>query len=292
MFETDRLTPTHVARCNAMNEVWVPTAFHVGTFAKAGVDPAKLRAVPEPVDVDFFDPEKYEPLDLPWLLGADSGRAAKRVFRSPRAAGRKGCALVSIFKWEERKGWDFLLKAFLSEFSGDDDVALVMLTNPYHGTSNFVEQMKTWARENMGPPPEGGWPEVLVIDKHLPTAVLPRLYKAARAFVLPSRGEGWGRPNVEAMSMGVPVIATNWSGPTAYLTEENGYPLRVEGLDTIQEGFMEGHQWARPSAAHLRELMRLAFSDPAGAAARGKLARRDMVAKYSPDAVGRVVVRE
>lgn len=46
--------------------------------------------------------------------------------------------------------------------------------------------------------------------------------------VIPSRGEGWGRPHVEAMSCGVPVIATNWSGPTAYLTEENGFPLRYE----------------------------------------------------------------
>ena len=28
MFETDRLTAEHTARCNAMDEVWVPTAFH------------------------------------------------------------------------------------------------------------------------------------------------------------------------------------------------------------------------------------------------------------------------
>lgn len=35
---------------------------------------------------------------------------------------------------------------------------------------------------------------------------MPRLYKAADAFVLPSRGEGWGRPHVEAMSMALPVI--------------------------------------------------------------------------------------
>ena len=26
------------------------------------------------------------------------------------------------------------------------------------------------------------------------------------------------------------VIATYWSGPTAYLTQENGYPLKIEGL--------------------------------------------------------------
>jgi glycosyltransferase involved in cell wall biosynthesis len=42
------------------------------------------------------------------------------------------------------------------------------------------------------------------------------MYKAADAFVLPSHGEGWGRPIMEAMSMGLPVIATNWSGQTAY----------------------------------------------------------------------------
>jgi glycosyltransferase involved in cell wall biosynthesis len=32
------------------------------------------------------------------------------------------------------------------------------------------------------------------------------------------------------MACGVPVIATNWSGVTAYLSEENGYPLAVEAL--------------------------------------------------------------
>ena len=46
--------------------------------------------------------------------------------------------------------------------------------------------------------------------------------------VIPSHGEGWGRPHVESMSCGVPVIATNWSGPTEYLNEENGYPLGIE----------------------------------------------------------------
>ena len=45
--------------------------------------------------------------------------------------------------------------------------------------------------------------------------------------MLPSRGEGWGRPHVEAMAMGLPVIATNWSGTTAYLDVEVGYPIQA-----------------------------------------------------------------
>jgi glycosyltransferase involved in cell wall biosynthesis len=37
---------------------------------------------------------------------------------------------------------------------------------------------------------------------------MPALYKAADALVIPSRGEGWGRPHCEAMAMRLPVIAT------------------------------------------------------------------------------------
>jgi hypothetical protein len=41
---------------------------------------------------------------------------------------------------------------------------------------------------------------------------------------------------VEAMAMALPVIATNWSGPTEYMTETNSYPLRMDGLVEIDEG--------------------------------------------------------
>ena len=46
---------------------------------------------------------------------------------------------------------------------------------------------------------------------------------------------------VEAMAMALPVIVTNWSGPTAYLDESVGYPLRVQELvDIKQEGAFQG----------------------------------------------------
>ncbi len=35
---------------------------------------------------------------------------------------------------------------------------------------------------------------------------LPSVYRTMDCFVLPTRGEGWGRPIVEAMAMGLPVI--------------------------------------------------------------------------------------
>ena len=39
----------------------------------------------------------------------------------------------------------------------------------------------------------------------------------ADVFVLATHGEGWGRPLMEAMAMGLPVIAANWSGPTQFI---------------------------------------------------------------------------
>jgi hypothetical protein len=40
---------------------------------------------------------------------------------------------LSIFKWEHRKGWDVLLRAFLTEFNAREPVDLVILTHPYDG---------------------------------------------------------------------------------------------------------------------------------------------------------------
>lgn len=65
----------------------------------------------------------------------------------------------------------------------------------------------------------------------------PGLYKAVDALVVPTHGEGWGRPQFEAMAMGLPVISTNWSGLTAFMNESVAFPIRVEGIvDVVDDG--------------------------------------------------------
>jgi hypothetical protein len=48
---------------------------------------------------------------------------------------------------------------------------------------------------------------------------------------------------------------------------------------------LAGHQWAEPSVAHLRQLMRRVFERPDEAAERGQAARERMVREYSPEAL-------
>mmetsp|Transcript_8190 Transcript_8190/g.18679 ORF Transcript_8190/g.18679 Transcript_8190/m.18679 type:complete len:331 (+) Transcript_8190:38-1030(+) len=119
MFETDRLPDGWPERLNGMDQIWVPTEFSRGIFEASGVPASRLRVIGEPVDVDFFDPSK--------------------VAGTLEIEGVKGSTVVflSVFKWEARKGYDVLLNAFYSEFNAKDDVALVILTNAYHDTSDF-----------------------------------------------------------------------------------------------------------------------------------------------------------
>ncbi|XP_072981764.1 uncharacterized protein [Typha angustifolia] len=285
MFETDRLTPEHVKRCNKMDAIWVPTEFHVSTFVQSGVDPSKVVKVVQPIDVDFFDPAKHEALVLP--VG-DPVLVSKRSNYSSSST-RKEIVFLSIFKWEQRKGWDVLLRAFLEEFSNSDGVALHLLISAYHSDKDFSSKIHNFVDESGMKEPISGWAPIHVIDSHIPQSDLPRLYKAADAFVLPSRGEGWGRPIVEAMAMALPVIATNWSGPTEYLTEENGYPLGVDQMSQVMEGPFKGHLWAEPSSDRLRILMRHVVSNREEASRRGRRAREDMITRFSPKVVARLV---
>merc|ERR1719210_2745325 len=87
--------------------------------------------------------------------------------------------------------------------------------------------------------------------------------------------------------MGLPIIATNWSGPTEYLTEENGYPVEVEGFDEIESGAFRGHRWARPKLSSLRAHMRSVVDDPDEAKRRGARARKTMVDRFCLECVGR-----
>ncbi|XP_043690621.1 uncharacterized protein LOC122641450 [Telopea speciosissima] len=286
MFETDRINPNHVKRCNRMDAVWVPTDFHVSTFVQSGIDSSKVLKIVQPVDVKFFDPSKYKPLSLAsiekLILGSFSG--------IPNSHQNRKFVFLSIFKWEYRKGWDLLLRSYLKEFSGRDNVALYLLTNAYHSDRDFGNKIVDFVEHSEMKTPINGWPLVYLIDNHIAQMDLPRIYRAADVFVLPSRGEGWGRPIVEAMAMSLPVIATNWSGPTEYLTEENSYPLPVDEMSKVMEGPFKGHLWAEPSVDKLRILMRHVMSNPEEGREKGEKAREDMMRRFSPEVVAGIVV--
>lgn len=298
MFETDRLDPEHVKRLNAMREVWVPTQWGLDTFARAGVRPEKLRVVPEAVDIERFDADAVAASPE-----FDLEARARRVLGPPlRGGGVRSTKFLSVFKWEARKAPEVLLSAYLDAFTAEDDVALFLRCDLYHetaaetatGTDLVAARIEAFAearRRDTGATTKTT-PRVYALPR-VPETELPSAYAAADAFVLPSRGEGWGRPHVEAMSLGLPVIATNWSGPTAFMTRQNAYPLAVENelVALPEDSHFKTHRWAQPSEDHLRSLLKHVHAFPEEARRKGKQAAADVRRRFAPETVARDVLR-
>lgn len=121
-------------------------------------------------------------------------------------------AFLSIFKWEARKGWDELLEAYLSAFKYNDPVELYLVTKSYNQSVDLAPIVHDWVRLTTGVDKDhvSVLPRVYLITQPLSDTTLLRLYRSVDAVVLPTHGEGWGRPQMEAMAMGLPVITTNW----------------------------------------------------------------------------------
>ena len=268
------------------DEVWVPTAWHLERFASAGVPRHTLRVIPEPVDTIFFSP--FSSYSGKTSTGKSySGRLKKltRTFDGNAAP----FVFVSVFKWEWRKGWDLLLDAYWSEFggSGGNDEKVLLKLKTYlpswePGPRDLNEHIERHAQRKFRKS-RTKLPTIELLLADITREGMRDLYAHSDAFVLPTRGEGWGLPIAEAMSMGLPAIATNSSGPTAFLTRENSHPLPVHAR--LREGFAE------PSVAELRKAMRKAYEERGEKAReRGAKARADMHGKFSREAVGRLVV--
>jgi glycosyltransferase involved in cell wall biosynthesis len=276
MFETDRLPDGWAAACNRMDAIWVPSEFNRESFARAGVCAQKLRVVPGTIDFAAYDPG-CEPLQID---------------------GARGFNFLSVFDWTLRKGWDVLIRAFVEEFGPDDDAALIFKVHSSLGYSaqQILESVSAFISNTLGRDPDSVG-DIVFLDANLSDSQMPALYRAADCFVLPSRGEGWGRPYMEAMTMCLPVIGTAWSGNTAFMTRHNSLLLDCDVVDVPEAGWMEtptyrGHRWAEPCVCHLRKLMRVAFEDRSAGRETGERARADLERRFSYCAVGELIAQE
>lgn len=106
-------------------------------------------------------------------------------------------------------------------------------------------------------------------------------YATLHCLVAPSRGEGKNLPALEAMTTGIPVIATAWGGHAVWLSEQWAYPLdyTIEKRGDVTS--------ATADEEHLAELMWRAYSDRGEAKRKGDLAARTIPAMCDWTAVTR-----
>ena len=153
----------------------------------------------------------------------------------------------------ERKNPVGAIRAYKKAFCGNENgVGLVVKVN--NPTDEDMARIKSEC---------DGCENVCFISDTLDRPDVNALISCCDVFVSLHRAEGFGLVIAEAMALGTPVIATNWSANVDFMNGENSCPVGYT-LVTIEKSchsYKAGQRWAEPDEDEATEYMKRLFSD-------------------------------
>ena len=215
--------------------------------------------VPSQFNKELFSSfSKREPIYLPHCLDMNVFKPSVKPL-----VALQGFSFLFIGTWRRRKGYDVLVDAFLEEFAGENQVSLHLRTRS-KDVHNFISDRQIPQRDADNSLRSAGKSQeishIFINEDEIPASDLPSYIKSFDCLVLPTRGEGFGLPPLEAMAVGVPVIVTNYSGCKDYANEKTAWLLEPKGFEMVEQidGIPQFHQkkWAKILVSDLRALMR------------------------------------
>lgn len=248
---------------NNIDEIWAPNDFVADAFRKIFLRPIVI--IPPCVEV-----QPATPLDRT-ALGLEEG-----LFYF--------LFTFDYFSYPARKNPLGVLRAFQTAFPrGDERVGLVIKSTGSHSQFPDVHAViESAARRDR---------RIVVIDLSLRQSDMMSLIAGCGCYVSLHRSEGFGLGMVEAMLHGRPVIGTDYSGSTDFLSPERGYPVDFR-LRPVKRGeylYSEGQSWAEPELSSAVAAMRAVLAEPEVAAAKAVAAQAFVKERYSRNNVGGLV---
>jgi len=159
-------------------------------------------------------------------------------------------AILNCGKWEVRKGHDVLFRAFKMAFPDDvRDVKLFMMCdNPFPQAKQQSEQFQNMYASDI---------RVKLIPRVNTSEEVAQIMGQVDCGVFPARGEGWNLELLEMMSMGKPVIATNYAGHTQFCDALNCALVDIEKTEPAFDGvWFDGKvgEWASIGQNQVKQL--------------------------------------
>lgn len=205
---------------------------------KVGLDPFY---VPHMIETDVF-----KPMDRAQARQACGFREG--AFVAVSVAANKG--------FPARKSLDRLMKAWAHFVERHPGSVLYLHTNPYPTASGLplYEVAKFYGLRAAGMSASGGAPDadVLFPDMYMwlrgeyGATALNALYNAADVFVLPSRGEGFGIPVIEAQAAGCPVVVSDFTAQAELGAV--GHRIPIDAFDDL-DYTLQGSEQCVPKAS-------------------------------------------
>ena len=219
--------PTQQRRIlQCMDEIWAGSQYVADMVAENFNGPVRVSHFRHSLAPEWFAPRQ---------------RTENETFR-----------FLAVSAYIPRKGFDLLFSAFVRAFEPQDDVELFIKVNPGEGC-----RVERYLDIVIADPTKRA--RVHVIDRYLSEGEMIALYDYCDAFALPSRGEGFGMPFLQAMSRGLPTIGTIETGTGDFMRPNNCFPVECCDPPARLAGspvFYRDCRFIRPSVDHLIDRMR------------------------------------
>lgn len=229
------MAPRHwVDAAEVFHEIWVPSAFVAESMRRAGFK-GPLRVMPHPVGLMKL-----------------SGQPRRSEFGIPPDAFVV-LAMGDLQSSVTRKNLKSAIDIYCRTFAPMDGAVLVIKTQ----TTDI--RAKSKARHES---PRPNRPDVILLHETLTAQGVRDLIASSNVLLSPHRGEGFGLVLAEAFMLGVPALATGWSGNMEFMS---GLPDLAIEFDLVPvrdpDGVygLPGADWAEPrlddGARKLRQLV-------------------------------------
>jgi glycosyltransferase involved in cell wall biosynthesis len=235
--------------CDRLDEIWVPSRFCADAVRQSFKGP--IRIIPHPVDVEEV-------------------RHVKKPGKSFTAL-----TIFNMASGFERKNPLAAIRAFKLAF-GDDPTArmIVKVVNPDHYPEGLTAMQAAIA----------GAANIEILAAVMPRKQVMEMIADADAVLSLHRSEGFGMLAAEAMLIGTPVIATDWSATAEFVTPETGMPIPcrlIPAVDPQGCSHDPSQNWADADVVAAAEALRRLRDDPAFAQGLVERARIKAEALFS-----------
>jgi glycosyltransferase involved in cell wall biosynthesis len=266
-------TQNWVSQLNKCDMVWTSCNFSKEIFIKSGVT-KQIEVVGHPRNWDLYKKRKTSDK---FLMNGKKDSSFK---------------FLSVSQWTPRKGFDDLIIAYLNEFTDKDNVNLILKVY----VANFDDMSKIKhdidVIRNGINKQKSRFPQISILFKNIPQEEMPLVYNMCDCFILPSKGEGFGLPIIEAMGSEMLCISPDHTAMKDYINEDNAIVLKKWQKEYVNGfGGMHVYQspqcWYRCNTFEIGQAMRKAYNlDDKTRRKISKAAREKVTGMYSYGVLG------
>lgn len=233
VWEQEQLPEEWVRYMPLFDEIWMPSGFSAAAIRRGGTLP--VHVVPHIVAPEY-DPAWDRKR---WGLPED-------LFLVLVAFDCDSCV--------ERKNPAGAVRAFCRAFSPEEPVGLVVKAR------NMTRELEVEFRSLLE-----GRENVYFFREDYPKTAVNSLIRAADVYLSLHRAEGFGLILAEAMYLGTPVVATDWSGNRDFMDAETACAVdaRLVPLEQDIPPYKRGSRWAQPDEQQAAQYLRRLYEEPA-----------------------------